>query len=63
MANNAFPRIFLCRFGGDCTHPGALPQVFAPQQNYRSGRCVTATCSGFRDIHKNLWISLWIIYE
>jgi hypothetical protein len=63
MANNAFPYRFLNVLRGDCTAKPRAAASCAVQQARVSGRWFAARCSGFCDIHKNLWISLWIVYE
>jgi hypothetical protein len=63
MANNVFPYRFLGVLRGDCTAKARGAASCAVQQKRYASRSKTATCSGFCDIHKNLWISLWIVDE
>jgi hypothetical protein len=63
MANNAFPYSFFGAARVTVSETAAREQVSAAQQSGLSRRPATLGCSGFRDIHKNLWASLWIVYE
>src|SRR5688572_3291271 len=47
----------------DFKQSGAPRQVAAPHQNYTPPLRQRVPCSRFGDIHKKLWISLWIVPE
>jgi hypothetical protein len=60
IANNLFP----------CNGPRARTLSNLPDRGklrtastLQPARALPDSCSGFRDIHKNLWISLWIVAE
>src|SRR5437588_8643252 len=60
IANNRFPYSFsVC--AATLRQTAAPDQVNAPQQTRLASRSATPGCSAFRDIHKKLWTSLWII--
>src|SRR5687768_10964965 len=61
IANNAFPYRYFGASPATVRHSVAPRQVSAPQQSGVALRRANATCSGFRDIHKKLWIKLWIV--
>jgi hypothetical protein len=63
MANNALPCRFLGVLRGDCTAKARGPASCAAQQKRAAGSWDASGRSGFCDIHKNLWISLWIVFE
>jgi hypothetical protein len=70
MANNSFPRPFFGFFckpvllsAGTLSQTLARRQVSALHQKCRERRTPAMRCSGFGDIHKYLWISLWIAAE
>jgi hypothetical protein len=63
MANNAFPYRFLDVLRGDCTAKARDAASCAVQQTGTARRQFAAKGSGYCDIHKNLWISLWIVDE
>jgi hypothetical protein len=63
MANNVFPYRFLDVLRGDCTAKARGPASCAVQHQRADRSWRTAIRSGFCDIHKNLWISLWIVHE
>src|SRR6185436_1203741 len=63
MANNAFPYRFLDVLRGDCTAKARAAASCAVQQTGLPRHRFAARCSGYCDIHKNLWISLWIVDE
>src|SRR3954468_45120 len=70
MANNCFPVPFLAlrgrsyRYGcGDFSQSVVPPQVSAVHQDVGHCSNPAVRCSRSRDIHKNLWISLWMSAE
>jgi hypothetical protein len=63
IANNAFPLSFFGLLAGDCTAKALRAASCAAQQSGVRRRLLSMRCSGYRDIHKNLWISLWIVAE
>jgi hypothetical protein len=63
MANNAFPYRFLDVLRGDCTAKARGAASCAAQHEPADRSWRAAIRSGFCDIHKNLWISLWIVHE
>src|SRR6185503_16420986 len=61
IANTAFPYRYFGVSPPTVSHSVAPRQVSAAQQSIAGVSRAAATCSGFRDIHKNLWIKLWIV--
>ena len=67
IANNAFPYRYFGCLGADCKSKRCAGASSALQQEAMRSRNsehnVTGPCSGYCDIHKKLWISLWIAAE
>src|SRR5436190_16933484 len=63
MANNAFPyRLWPC-CAAHCPANARAAASCAVQHASASRRRLVVRGSGYCDIHKNLWISLWIVDE
>jgi len=63
MANNALPLSLLDASAATVRQRLVRRQVCAAHHPTPQCRRELVTCSRHRDIHKNLWISLWIFHE